>query len=59
MNIFMIILWNGLQVLEWMNDGGIQPSTQMYRDIISFGERSAGIEFEPLIRQKLGEVTMN
>jgi len=42
-----------------MSDGGIQPSTQMYRDIISFGERSAGIEFEPLIRQKLGEMNMN
>lgn len=45
-----------LQVLEWMSDAGIQPSNQMYRDIISFGERSAGIEFEPLIRQKLGEM---
>ncbi|KAG5395660.1 hypothetical protein IGI04_017474 [Brassica rapa subsp. trilocularis] len=45
-----------IEVLEWMNDGGIQPSTQMYRDIISFGERSAGIEFEPLIRQKLASL---
>lgn len=47
---------NDLQVLEWMSDAGIQPSNQMYRDIVSFGERSAGIEFEPLIRQKIGEM---
>jgi hypothetical protein len=45
-----------IEVLEWMSGAGIQPSNQMYRDIISFGERSAGIEFEPLIRQKLGEM---
>lgn len=49
---------NDLQVLEWMSDAGIHPSNQMYRDIISFGERSAGIEFEPLIRQKLGEIKL-
>ncbi|CAH2058480.1 unnamed protein product [Thlaspi arvense] len=48
-----------IEVLEWMSDAGIQPSNQMYRDIVSFGERSAGIEFEPLIRQKMGEMNTN
>lgn len=48
-----------LQVLEWMSDAGIQPSNQMCRDIISFGERSAGTVFEPIIRQKMGEVFRN
>lgn len=51
---------NDLQVLEWMSDAGIhQPSNQMCRDVISFGERSAGIEFESLIRQKIGEMNTN
>ena len=46
-----------LQVLQWMEDAGIQPSNGMYRDISYFAQRSVGAECAATIQEKLGMQT--
>lgn len=42
------------QVLQWMVDAGIRPSSQMYLDISSFAHKSAGAEYATLIKERIG-----
>lgn len=40
--------------MQWMEDAGMQPSAQMYHNIIYFAQRSAGIENAAVIRERIG-----
>lgn len=42
------------QVLQWMVDAGIRPSSQMYLDISSFAQKSGGAEYATLIKERIG-----
>lgn len=43
-----------IEVLEWMKDAGVQPSSRMYYDIFSFAQRSAGAEHAASIYHRVG-----
>ncbi|XP_009617024.2 pentatricopeptide repeat-containing protein At2g41720 isoform X1 [Nicotiana tomentosiformis] len=45
-----------VEVLEWMEDGGIQPASNMYEDILFFAQHSAGTENAAVIKQRLGSL---
>lgn len=47
-----------MQVLEWMEDGGIQPASNMYEDILFFAQHSAGTENAAVIKQRLGKFSL-
>ncbi|KAF3672200.1 hypothetical protein FXO38_06221, partial [Capsicum annuum] len=40
-------------VLEWMGDGGLQPSSNMYDDILFFAQRSGGTGNAAVIKQRI------
>ncbi|KAK6791217.1 hypothetical protein RDI58_010298 [Solanum bulbocastanum] len=42
-----------IEVLEWMEDGQLQPSSNMYDDILFFAQRSGGTENAAVIKQKV------
>jgi len=43
-----------MQVLQWMEDAGIQPSNEMYNDILFFAQRSGGAEYAVVIQERVG-----
>lgn len=43
-----------MQVLQWMVDARIRPSSQMYLDISSFAQKSGGAEYATLIKERVG-----
>lgn len=43
-----------MQVLEWMEDGGIHPTNEMYHDISSFSQKCCGAENVAVIKERLG-----
>lgn len=45
-----------MQVLQWMEDGGIQLSMKMYHDILSFAQKSAGIQYGATIQECVGKL---
>ena len=47
-----------MQVLQWMEDGGIQPSMKMYHDILSFAQKSAGIQYGATIQECVGKLAL-
>lgn len=47
-----------LQVLQWMEDAGIHPSNEMYRDISSFSQKNCGVENAAVIKERLGMDTL-
>ncbi|XP_049390515.1 pentatricopeptide repeat-containing protein At2g41720 [Solanum stenotomum] len=42
-----------IEVLEWMEDGRLQPSSNMYDDILFFAQRSGGTENAAVIKQRV------
>ncbi|KAK0582912.1 hypothetical protein LWI29_031031 [Acer saccharum] len=42
-----------IEVLQWMEDAGIQPSNGMFHDIYSFSQKSGGAEYAAIIREKV------
>lgn len=40
--------------MEWMADAGIQPSSGMYKNIVSFAQKSSGTECAPVIQERIG-----
>ncbi|KAM3234630.1 pentatricopeptide repeat-containing protein [Capsicum annuum] len=42
-----------IEVLEWMGDGGLQPSSNMYDDILFFAQRSGGTGNAAVIKQRI------
>ncbi|CAM8907888.1 unnamed protein product [Rhodiola kirilowii] len=48
-----------IEVLEWMKDGGPQPTYDMYHDIVTYAERSSGPECAAFIKQRLGSIKQN
>ncbi|KAI5427100.1 hypothetical protein KIW84_032501 [Lathyrus oleraceus] len=46
-----------LEVLQWMEDAGIHPSNEMYRDISSFS-KCCGAENAAVIKERLGNMTI-
>jgi len=47
-----------LQVLQWMEDAGIHPSNEMYREISSFSQKNCGAENAAVIKERLGMDTL-
>lgn len=45
-----------MQVLQWMEDTGIQPSNGMIRDIVSFAQTSGGAEYATIIQERIGKL---
>ncbi|KAH7557229.1 hypothetical protein JRO89_XS11G0079600 [Xanthoceras sorbifolium] len=61
-NTYLILLKNLLaagnwrkyiEVLQWMEEAGIQPSNGMFRDIHSFAQKSGGAEYAVIIQEKV------
>ncbi|KAL8162320.1 hypothetical protein V2J09_013809 [Rumex salicifolius] len=44
---------NMMRVLQWMEDSGVQPTFEMYQNIVFYAERSSGPEHADIIRQRL------
>ena len=47
-----------MQVLQWMEDAGVQPSNGMYHDIIFFAQRGGGAEYAAVIQKRVGMQTL-
>lgn len=47
-----------LEVLQWMEDAGIHPSNEMYRDI-SFSQKNCGVENAAVIKERLESLKRN
>lgn len=45
-----------MQVLQWMEDAGIQPSYGMFRDIVSFAQTRGGAEYAAIIQERIGKL---
>lgn len=45
-----------MQVMQWMEDAGVPPSAQMYKDILFFAQTNNGTENAAAIREQLGKV---
>ncbi|RYR51812.1 hypothetical protein Ahy_A06g026785 isoform B [Arachis hypogaea] len=45
-----------LEVLQWMEDSGIQPSNEMYHDISSYSQRCVGAENAAVVKERLESV---
>lgn len=43
-----------MQVLQWMDDAGIQPSNAMYKDILYFAQNCGGAECAAVIKERVG-----
>ena len=43
-----------MQVLQWMEDAGIQPSIGMYQSILFFAQNSAGADYAAVIQGRVG-----
>lgn len=43
-----------MQVLQWMDDAGIQPSNAMYKDILYFAQNCGGAECAAVIKGRVG-----
>lgn len=44
-----------MQVLEWIVEGGIHPSSEMYSNIFTFAQRSCGAEYASAIQERIGK----
>ncbi|KAE8692542.1 Detected protein of unknown function [Hibiscus syriacus] len=42
-----------IEVLQWMEDAGIQPSRGMFVDIVSFSQKGCGAEYADKIQERL------
>ncbi|GKV27597.1 hypothetical protein SLEP1_g36756 [Rubroshorea leprosula] len=42
-----------IEVLQWMEDAGIQPSDGMFVDIVSFAQKSVGAEYAAIIEERV------
>ncbi|KAA3457122.1 pentatricopeptide repeat-containing protein isoform X1 [Gossypium australe] len=42
-----------IEVLQWMEDSGIQPSKGMFVDIVSFSQKRCGVEYADKIKEKV------
>ncbi|XP_073153720.1 pentatricopeptide repeat-containing protein At2g41720 isoform X1 [Henckelia pumila] len=42
-----------IEVMQWMEDAGVQPSAGIYNNILYFAQRSAGIENAAVIRERI------
>ncbi|KAJ0044038.1 hypothetical protein Pint_17867 [Pistacia integerrima] len=42
-----------IEVLQWMEDAGIKPSHGMFRDILSFAQKSGGMEYASIIQERV------
>ncbi|KAM7505449.1 hypothetical protein LguiB_004353 [Lonicera macranthoides] len=42
-----------IEVMEWMEDAGIRPSSGMYKNIVSFAQKSSGTEYAPVIQERI------
>ena len=47
-----------VQVLQWMEDAGIQPSNGMFVDIVSFSQKGCGAEYADKIQERLGKLKL-
>lgn len=47
-----------MQVLEWMEDGQLQPSSYMYDDILFFAQHSGGTKNAAVIKQRVGKLCL-
>ncbi|PQQ14784.1 hypothetical protein Pyn_28052 [Prunus yedoensis var. nudiflora] len=53
-NLLSVGSWRKyIEVLQWMVDAGIRPSSQMYLDISSFAQKSGGAEYATFIKQRI------
>ena len=43
-----------LQVLQWMEEAGLQPSIAMYHDVLFFAQRSGGPDLAAMIQANMG-----
>lgn len=43
-----------LQVLNWMEDAGIQPSLEMYSNVLSYACKDNSTNYAAFIREKIG-----
>ncbi|VFQ72207.1 unnamed protein product [Cuscuta campestris] len=42
-----------IEVMQWMEDGGIRPSKEMYQNLLFFAKRSAGTEHAAVINERI------
>lgn len=42
-----------IEVLQWMEDAGIQPSNSMYLDISTYAQKSGGADYAAIIQERL------
>ncbi|EXC04358.1 hypothetical protein L484_015985 [Morus notabilis] len=42
-----------IEVLQWMEDAGIQPSNGMFLDISTYAQKSGGAEYAAIIKERL------
>ncbi|KAG4150240.1 hypothetical protein ERO13_D05G383766v2 [Gossypium hirsutum] len=47
-----------IEVLQWMEDSGIQPSKGMFVDIVSFSQKRCGVEYADKIKEKVGKLKL-
>lgn len=47
-----------MQVLQWMEGAGIQPSYGMFRDIVSFAQTRGGAEYAAIIQERIGKLIL-
>lgn len=43
-----------VQVLNWMEDAGIQPSFEMYRSVLPYACKDNSTKYAAFIREKIG-----
>ncbi|RVW16467.1 Pentatricopeptide repeat-containing protein [Vitis vinifera] len=43
-----------IEVLQWMEEAGLQPSVGMYRSISSFAQNRCGAEYAAVIQERIG-----
>uniref|UniRef100_A0A803MAD0 PROP1-like PPR domain-containing protein n=1 Tax=Chenopodium quinoa TaxID=63459 RepID=A0A803MAD0_CHEQI len=42
-----------VEVLQWMEEAGLQPSVAMYRDVLYFAQRSGGSDLAAVIQERI------
>lgn len=41
--------------MQWMEEAGVRPSTQMYQNILSFAQIRSGTEHGAVIKERIGK----
>ena len=44
------------QVLQWMEDAGLEPSIGMYRNLLFFAQRSGGADLTAIVQERIGRL---